>query len=134
MKEELYAASRDILQIPTFAHEPEKGMYNPLFEDYKLDVAESLKNNKPLFIELSRVFVAIKSLPQLTAWAANQQKSETMLALYNKEQKTLKNSNGVKSLPHKLGGGGAIINFNPKTSGLQIQLSYLPDVGIKVTG
>ena len=64
-------------------------------------MAEALKDNKSLFIELSCVFVAIKSLPQLTTWAANQQKSETMLALYNKEQKNLKSSNGVKSLPRK---------------------------------
>ena len=108
MKEELYSASRDILQIPTYAYVPEKGIHNPLFEDFKLDVAESLKNNKALFIELCRIFVAIKSLPQLTAWASNQQKSETMLALYTKE-KTF--SNGVKTLLHKSGGGIANNHF-----------------------
>ena len=64
MKEELYAASRDIFQIPTFAHEPEKGIYNPLFEDYKLDVADALKTtnpsllNCPEFLLLSNLYLS----------------------------------------------------------------------------
>ena len=83
-KEELFSSMMNIFHIPDNSHNPPNS-FNPLFDTFKQDFVESLKDNRMLYIEFSRVFMIIKSYAQLTVWVNNQQKTQAMLQIFDKQ-------------------------------------------------
>ena len=65
IKKTLKDALTDTFHIPKDPHNPPVS-YNPLFHTFKKDFGESLKDNRMLYIEFSRVFMIIKSYSQIT--------------------------------------------------------------------
>ena len=87
----------NVFHIPDDAHDlPNR--YNPLFDTFKGDFGESVRDHIMLYIEYSRVFMVIKSFGQLTEWVNNQQKTNNMLNLYDKQDNPPKReSNAIKT-------------------------------------
>ena len=60
--------------------------HNLLFDTFKQEFGDSISSNKMIYLEYSRVFMIIKSYKQLHKWVANQQKTQSMIQIFeNKE-------------------------------------------------
>ena len=81
----------NVFHIPNDSHNPPNS-FNPLFDTFKQDFGESLKDNRMMYIEFSRVFMIIKSFTQLTEWVHNHQKTQAMLQLFDKQDSPKNNS------------------------------------------
>ena len=84
----------NVYHIPDYSHDPPNS-FNPLFDTFKGDFGESLRDNRMLYIEFSRVFMVIKSFGQLTEWVNNQQKTQAMLQLFDKQDNPPKRENNA---------------------------------------
>ena len=71
--------------IPEEPHDPPVS-YNPLFDTFKQEFGNSISSNRMIYLEISRVFMIIKSYKQLHEWVVNQQKTQSMIQIFeNKE-------------------------------------------------
>ena len=86
----------NVFHIPDDSHDPPNS-YNPLFNTFKGDFGESLKDNRMLYIEFSRVYMMNKSFGQLTEWVNNQQKTRAMLQLFDKQDPSKRENNSIKT-------------------------------------
>ena len=73
-KKDLYCAANNIYEIPSHVHSPPTSK-NPLFDNFKLEFCESISQNQ----ELAKVFTQITSLPTLTLFIENMDRTKLML-------------------------------------------------------
>ena len=72
---------------------------NPLFDNFKQDFGDSISSNRMIYLEFSRVFMIIKSYKQLHKWVANQQKTQSMIKIFEKKEPP--NDNSIKTFNKK---------------------------------
>ena len=91
----LYCAANNMHEIPSYVHLPPQSK-NPLFENFKLEFCESISQREKLYEELAKVIPQINSLPLLTLFIENMDRTELMLKSRAKDmekQQTIKTQN-----------------------------------------
>ena len=95
-KEELFSRIHNTFHIPEQPHDPPL-IQNPLFDTFKQDFGDAISSNKSIYLEFLRVFMIIKTYSQLHEWVANNQKTQSMLRIFE----TKDNDNSIKTFNNK---------------------------------
>ena len=97
--------------IPEQPHDPPIS-HNPLFDMFKQDFGDRISSNKMIYLEFSCVFMIIKTYKQLHEWVENQQKTQSMIRIFESKDndnfiKTFNNKNTPQQLKYQ----GKISNY-----------------------